>query len=144
MLGARTIIAGEGTGEALTLSAPLSLWGGVDPVTGAIVAGHHPQRGVVLTGRVLLIERLIGSSSSAAIMLELIRNRTTPAAIVLGSVDAILAIGALVGTALEYDAPPIVLLDPWPTHTPQGLLKVTADGPAHSRALIDATDATPN
>ncbi|MEM6849409.1 MAG: DUF126 domain-containing protein [Pseudomonadota bacterium] len=138
-LAARTIIPGEGTGEALTLTAPLSLWGGVDPVTGTIVAGHHPERGVVLTGRVLLIERLVGSSSSAAIMLELIRNCTAPAAVVLGSVDAILAIGALVGTALDYSAPPIVLLEPWPTHPPQGQLRVTAEGPAHSQALINAT-----
>ena len=112
-------------------------------MTGTIVAGHHPERRITLTGRILFIQRLIGSSSSAAVMLELIRNRTAPAAVVLGSVDAILAIGALVGTALKYDAPPIVLLDPWPAHTPSGWLTVAAEAPAHGHALIAASDHTP-
>jgi predicted aconitase with swiveling domain len=94
------------------LTRPLSLWGGVDPVRGAIVDPRHPQFGASIAGTVLLIPEPIGSSSSSAIMLELIREGTAPAAIVLGRRDAILALGAVVARELGYEAGPIVEVAP--------------------------------
>ena len=52
-------------GVALVLEAPLSLWGGLDPATGLIVDARHPQRGVSVTGTVLVMPAVRGSSSSS-------------------------------------------------------------------------------
>ena len=57
------------------------------------------------------MERTIGSSSSSAVMLELLRNRVAPAAIVVGRPDAILVLGILVAQELGYSTIPVVRLD---------------------------------
>ena len=44
----------EVAGRALVLDEGLSLWGGMDPVTGELIDSRHPQRGALLTGRVLV------------------------------------------------------------------------------------------
>lgn len=100
--------AGEGSGRLLVLERPLSFWGGVDPRTGRVSDPRHPQYGEPLAGRILVMERAIGSSSSSAIMLELLRNDVAPAAIVLGSTDAILVLGVLVAEELGYSSIPLV------------------------------------
>lgn len=99
---------GEGRGRLLVLERPLSFWGGVDPETGRVSDPRHPQYGESLSGRILVMERAIGSSSSSAIMLELLRNDVAPAAIVLGSTDAILVLGVLVAEELGYPSVPLV------------------------------------
>ncbi len=99
---------GEGRGRLLVLDRPLSFWGGVDPETGRVSDPRHPQYGESLSGRILVMERAIGSSSSSAIMLELLRNDVAPAAIVLGSTDAILVLGVLVAEELGYPSIPLV------------------------------------
>ena len=99
---------GEGRGRLLVLERPLSFWGGVDPETGQVSDPRHPQYGESVRGRVLVMERAIGSSSSSAIMLELLRNDVAPAAIVLGSTDAILVLGVLVAEELGYPSIPLV------------------------------------
>ena len=100
--------AGEAAGRLLVLERPLSFWGGVDPETGRISDPRHPQHGEPLGDRILVMERAIGSSSSSAIMLELLRNDVAPAAIVLGSTDAILVLGILVAEELGYPSIPLV------------------------------------
>ena len=107
-LSGAPVHAGEGSGRLLVLERPLSFWGGVDPETGRVSDPRHPQYGVSLGGRILVMERAIGSSSSSAIMLELLRNDVAPAAIVLGSTDAILVLGVLVAEELGYPSIPLV------------------------------------
>jgi predicted aconitase with swiveling domain len=93
----------------LHLEQPLSLWGGVDPVTGVIIEPSHPQRGESVAGRILVLPHGRGSSSSSSVLAELLRNGHGPAGIVLRSPDPILAIGALVAGALyEIDCPVVV------------------------------------
>ena len=104
----RVLVAGSGRGPLLRLTHPISFWGGVDPVRGVISDPRHPQFGASLAGRVLAIPSAVGSSSSSAIMLELLREKTAPAAILLGRADAILALGAVVGQELGYDPIPIL------------------------------------
>lgn len=108
---ARVLFPGRARGHALTLDAPLSFWGGVDQHTGNIIAVRHPQCGENVAGRILFMPRLIGSSSSSAILLELIHGGHAPAGIILGETDAILVVGCLVARELEWAAPP-VLADP--------------------------------
>lgn len=98
-------------GRLLVLEKPISFWGGVDPLTGAIMDPRHPRHGTRLGGRVLVMERTIGSSSSSAVMLELLRNRVAPTAIVVGRTDAILVLGLLVAEELGYDTIPVVRVD---------------------------------
>ena len=102
----QTLFPGAASGPLLILSAPLSFWGGVDPETGRIIDPGHPQTGVSLTGKVVAIPRLIGSSSSSSVMLELIRAAHAPAALLLGVPDAILVVGCLAGRELGYRCPP--------------------------------------
>jgi uncharacterized protein len=96
----RSLVQGPIRGTALVLAEPLSFWGGLDPATGEIVEANHPQRGEVVTGRVLVMPSGRGSSSSATVLAESIRLRTGPAGVVLGEADEIVVIGALVAEAL--------------------------------------------
>ena len=107
-LNGAPVHAGEGRGRLLVLERPLSFWGGVDPETGRVSDPRHPQFGESVSGRILVMERAIGSSSSSAIMLELLRNDVAPAAIVLGSTDAILVLGVLVAEELGYPSIPLI------------------------------------
>lgn len=104
----RVLVPGEGAGPLLRLRAPISFWGGVDPVTGRVADPRHPDHGRCVTGTVLLVPEAIGSSSSSAIMLELIRNGVVPAAVLMGRADAILALGVVVAGELGYAAIPVV------------------------------------
>jgi predicted aconitase with swiveling domain len=94
------------------LREPLSLWGGMDPATGRVIDAHHPQHGVVLTGRVVVMSSARGSSSSSSILAEAARTGTVPAAFLLGEADLILAIGAIVADELYRRSIPVVRMEP--------------------------------
>ena len=69
---ADVLFEGEASGEVLRLESPISFWGGVDPKTSKIVLAGHPQNGELIENKILVIPALVGSSSSSAVMLELI------------------------------------------------------------------------
>ncbi len=96
--------------RALVLSEPLSLWGGMDPATGELIDAHHPQRGVNLAGRAVVMPSGRGSSSSASVLAEAVRAGKAPAAILLGEPDLILSIGAAVAEELYGIRVPVVVL----------------------------------
>jgi predicted aconitase with swiveling domain len=107
---ARPLMPGWARGQALILDEPLSLWGGLDTVSGRVIDGRHPQFGQDLSGRVLLLPWGRGSSSSSSILAEAVRVGTAPAAIVLLQDDPIILLGAVVAAELYGRAPPIVTL----------------------------------
>ena len=118
----RVLVAGTGRGPLLRLAAPISFWGGVDPRSGTVVDPRHPDHGLSITGSVLAVPASIGSSSSSAIVLELVREGVAPAAILMGSADAILALGAVVARELGYASVPVLevgndRLAGWPNGT---------------------------
>src|SRR3990172_1792543 len=88
------------------------MWGGLDPVSGAIIDARHPQVGEVVTGRVLVMPGGRGSSSSSSVLAEAIRLGTSPAAIVLSTPDDIVLIGAIVAEELYGITCPVVVADP--------------------------------
>lgn len=97
--------------EALALTAPISFWGGVDPKTGRIADPRHPDYGVDLSGKVVMIPATIGSSSASAILLELVHGNRAPAAIILHEPDAILLLGLVVAREMGYETPISLRLD---------------------------------
>lgn len=100
------------SGRTLVLDEGLSLWGGLDPVSGELIDAHHPQRGANLAGRVLVMPSGRGSSSSASVLAEAARAGTAPMAIVLSEPDLILDIGAAVAEELYGVRVPVLVRSP--------------------------------
>ncbi|MEO8639202.1 MAG: DUF126 domain-containing protein [Chloroflexota bacterium] len=117
----RILAGGIADGVALVLDEPLSLWGGVDPATGVIIDARHPQRGISVEGRVLVMRAVRGSSSSSSVLAESVRAGSAPAAILLGEPDLILAVGAAVADELYGIRVPVL-------HLGSGELDAIADG----------------
>lgn len=101
-LTGEALVAGSGRGTILRIEHPISFWGGIDPKTARVTDPRHPNHDACLTGRVVAIAELRGSSSSSAVLLELIHAKVAPAAILLRDTDAILALGALVAREMGY------------------------------------------
>jgi predicted aconitase with swiveling domain len=125
----RVLVAGSARGPLLCLRAPISFWGGVDPVSGRIVDPRHPDHGVRIAGTVLAVPATVGSSSSSAIMLELLREGTAPAAVLTARADAILALGVVVAGELGHPTIPMLELPAEGLSAlSDGLLEVLEDG----------------
>jgi uncharacterized protein len=129
-LTGRSLHPGSGAGALLPLGAPLSFWGGVDS-GGTVVDHHHPQHGSSLTGCVIAMRSGRGSSSSAAVLAELIRSGRAPAALLLAEPDSIVVIGALVAAEMYGVSMPIVELT----------LAQLAGLPGSGRATVAAGEA---
>jgi predicted aconitase with swiveling domain len=110
VISAAVLIDGAAEGPILKIAEPLSFWGGVDPATARVSDPRHPQHGACLTGRIVALTQTRGSSSSSAIMLELLYRRIAPAALILSSPDAILALGVLVAREMGYPTIPVLTL----------------------------------
>ena len=110
-LGGRVLVAGRARGRVLRLDAPLSFWGGFDPVRGVVLDRHHPQAGAALAGRVVVMPESRGSAGTPAAIAEAIRRGTAPAAFLLAAADVNIATGALVAAELYGTAVPVLALD---------------------------------
>lgn len=107
---AEPILPGSARGPVIRLDGPLSFWGGVDPFTGALTDPRSPHHGARIGGAVLMVPETRGSSSSSAVMLELLAAGLAPAAIVMGRLDAILGLGILVAREMGWDTIPLLVL----------------------------------
>jgi predicted aconitase with swiveling domain len=125
---ARVLVPGSAEGSLLRLDHPVSFWGGVDPATSGIIATGHPQRGVRIAGRVIALERSIGSSSGSSILLELLANGLGPAGIILGETDLILSLGAVVAREMGYADIPVLQLAVTDFDRVPGDLRIDEDG----------------
>jgi uncharacterized protein len=108
---AHVLNAGVAHGPVLSLSDPLSFWGAFDPRTGRIVDTHHPQCGVLLSGRILLMRESRGSGTAPGAIAEAIRRGTAPLGIILMTPDINLAIGAAVAMKLYNRQCPVLAVD---------------------------------
>lgn len=108
MIEGEPLVPGEAEAALIVLDAPLSLWGGLDPVAGTVVDVRHPQHGHTIAGRILVMPGGRGSSSSSTILAEAVRLGTAPAAIVLTVADPVLVAGAIVAERLYGTRVPIV------------------------------------
>ena len=110
-LAGRALVPGSARGP-VTAIAPLSFWGGYDPVSGLVTDRSHPAFGQSLAAKILVMGTGRGSSSSSSVLAEAIRLGTGPAAIVLSEPDAILATGAMVAETLYGRTCPVLVLPP--------------------------------
>ena len=108
--GSIVIIEGNTSGEILHFDAPISFWGGINVETSIVVQAGHPQIGEAIAKKILVIPNLIGSSSSSAIILELIYSGLAPKAMILGIHDAIIPIGTIAARQMGWGSIPILTL----------------------------------
>jgi predicted aconitase with swiveling domain len=108
ILKGRPFIPGSAQGTALVSREPLSFWGGYDWKTGEIIDRRHPLSGSNAAGKILAIPFTRGSSTTTAVLLEAIRAKTAPSAIVTTSADFFFALASVV--ADEMYATPIPLV----------------------------------
>lgn len=105
------VLAGDVTAAVLSLDAPVSFWGGVDPGSGEIVDRFHPQSGAVVSGMILVMDEGSGSSSASSVLAEMIRTGTAPSALLLSRADPILVLAAIVADELYELSMPVHVLD---------------------------------
>ena len=105
---ARIITGANASGRVLPSAEGLSFWGGVDPETGLIIDAHHPEHGVSVAGRILLMPTSRGSCSGSGVLLQLALNGHAPAALVFSEKEEVLTLGAIVSDRV-FGRPVVVL-----------------------------------
>ena len=110
VLHGHSLVRGLARGLVVSLSSPLSLWGGFDLESGRISDVNHPQCGEVIAGKILVMPGGRGSSSSSSILLESARISANPRAIIVTEKDPIIVIGALVSADLYVVEIPVVYI----------------------------------
>ena len=107
---AKVILPGSGAGPALHMQGPFSFWGGVDPATGKLTDPTNAHFGQSIAGTVFFVPETRGSSSSIAVLLELLKSGRAPEAIVLGEIDAIAGLGILVAREMGWKSIPLLVM----------------------------------
>jgi predicted aconitase with swiveling domain len=110
ILRGECLLPGETSGLVARLAAPLSLWGGFSLEDGTVCDVNHPDFGLRVAGRVLVMPGGRGSSSSSSVLLEAARLGIHPKALVLAGRDPILVVGALVAAELYRVSIPVICL----------------------------------
>jgi len=137
-LHGRAVVKGFATGEVLYSETGLSFWGGVSPKSGVVVDRHHPLCGQHLNGKILAIPAGRGSCTGSQVILELLLNGTSPAAIVCQA-DEIIALGAIVAEELFDRRLPVVFLEEDAFQALSTWTTMTIDGNTLSRKEACAT-----
>jgi predicted aconitase with swiveling domain len=109
-LQGKVIIPGEARGKALVSDEPLSFWGGYDWQTGEIIDRRHKLSGAIAKDKILAIPFTRGSSTTTAVLLEAIRAKTAPAAILTTGTDFFFALASVVADELYTSPLPLVSL----------------------------------
>ncbi len=110
ILKGKPIIPGSAKGIALVSREPLSFWGGYDWKTGEITDRRHPLSGEIAKDKILAIPFTRGSSTTTAVLLEAIRAKTAPAAMITTSTDFFFALASVVAEELYAMPIPLVAL----------------------------------
>jgi predicted aconitase with swiveling domain len=106
----RVIIRGEAHGKALVSHEPLSFWGGYDWKTGEIIDRRHALSGSIAKDKILVVPFARGSSTTTAVLLEAIRAKTAPDAIITTDTDFFFALASVVAEELYHSPLPMVAL----------------------------------
>ena len=109
-LQGKTIIPGQARGKALVSNEPLSFWGGYDWKSGEIIDRRHTLSCAIAKDKILAIPFSRGSSTTTAVLLEAIRAKTAPAAIITTDTDFFFALASVVAEELYASPLPLVAL----------------------------------
>jgi len=104
----KPFIPGSANGLVLVSHEPLSFWGGYDWKSGEIIDRRHPLSGLNAKGKILAIPFTRGSSTTTAVLLEAIRARTAPHAIITTATDFFFALASVVADELYTSPLPLV------------------------------------
>jgi len=113
-LHGRKVTPGCAEGEALVTRQTISGWGGIDPMTGAVIETRHELCGVSFKDKVLVFPGAKGSSGwSAAFHLARL-NGCAPLALVFTEMTTKIALGAVVIHApsmTDFDGDPLAVIE---------------------------------
>jgi len=104
------VITGIAKGIALVSREPLSFWGGYDWKTGEIIDRRHPLSGSIAKDKILAIPFTRGSSTTTSVLLEAVRAKTSPAAIITTAADFFFALASVVADELYAQPIPLVAI----------------------------------
>lgn len=104
----KSFIQGTASGIALATNEPLSFWGGYDWKTGEIIDRRHTLSGMIAKDKILVIPFTRGSSTTTAVLLEAIRAKTAPNAIITTGTDFFFALASVVADELYKMPIPLV------------------------------------
>lgn len=104
----KSFISGIASGIALATNEPLSFWGGYDWKTGEIIDRRHPLSGIIAKDKILVIPFTRGSSTTTAVLLEAIRAKTAPQAIITTGTDFFFALASVVADELYQMPIPLI------------------------------------
>jgi uncharacterized protein len=127
LITGEVLLRGSARGPVISLSEPLSFWGGFDAAAGTVIDRRHPQCGQTLSGAIVVMTAARGSSSGSSVLAEAIRIRTAPAAFIVTERDAILLVGAMVALELYNIACPIVRVGASELELLRGVKEIAVD-----------------
>ena len=104
----KAFVPGSAEGIALVSNEPLSFWGGYDWKTGEIIDRRHELSGEIAKDKILAIPFTRGSSTTTSVLLEAIRAKTAPAAIITTATDFFFALASVVADELYADPIPLI------------------------------------
>jgi len=97
-------------GLVLRLTEPVSFLT-IEPRSGAITDQHHPQHGLSIRDRILMLPGTRGGSATPSQFCEMLRLGTAPKAILMPEWDNPLCVGAWVAEFLYQKTIPMFLID---------------------------------
>ena len=106
----RRVVGGRAEGPVLASDRPLSLLGGVDAATGAVLDPESPIRGERVGDRILAVPHGKGSTVGSYVLYALRRRGVAPRAILAAKAETILAVGAVISEVPMVDRVPVDLL----------------------------------
>lgn len=101
---------GTAKGIALVSNEPLSFWGGFDWKTGEIIDRRHSLSGEIAKDRMLAIPFTRGSSTTTSVLLEALKAKTAPAAIITTATDFFFALASIVSDKLYEKTLPLMAI----------------------------------
>ncbi len=114
ILYGRKVVGGCAQGEALVTQQTISGWGGVNPLTGAIIETRHELRGVSFKDRILVFPGAKGSSGWSVVFHTARLAGVAPRAMIFNEMTTKAALGAVVmrvPCVTAFDRDPLELIE---------------------------------
>ena len=130
IIQAHIVIPGAVTAEVVAAEEPLSFWGGYNQETGEIIDRRHSLSGQNAAGRILAVPFTRGSSTTTAVLLESVRAKTAPAAIITSTPDSFFALASIIADELYQSPIPLLVISQEDLFSLQtgDSLRITPDG----------------